>query len=122
MEFVTYEIGKKLKEKGYPHDYTRFGHRLIYFDEYTIEYLSNIVAYEDDYYGENIPCPTIDEVLDWLRDKKIAINIEFIPHVWQYKIVDMSFERRFEPCGKTFYAKYGQAAIAGIEYVLDNLI
>ena len=67
--------------------------------------------------------PTIFQALKWLREeKKIAINVEFIPHVWQYKIVDMSFEGRFEPCGKIFYDEYEEAALAGIEYVLDNLI
>lgn len=123
MDFVTYEIGKKLQEKGYPHGYNRFGYRPIYSDECTIRYLSDIGAYEKEYYGEHIPCPTIDEVLKWLREeKKIAINVEFIPHVWQYKISDMSFEGRFKPCGKTFYVKYEEAALAGIEYCLYNLI
>lgn len=90
MEFVTYEISKKLKEKGFP----------------LVDYI-----------------PTIPQALKWLREeKKIAINVEFIPHVWQYKIFDMSFEERFEPCGKTFYEKYEEAALAGLEYVLDNLI
>lgn len=123
MDFVTYEIGKKMQEKGYPHGYNRFGYRPIYSDECTIKYLSDIGAYDDEYYGENIHCPTIDEVLKWLREEqKIAINVDFIPHVWQYQIFDMSFEGRFEPYGKTFYEKYEQAALAGIEHVLDNLI
>lgn len=123
MDLVTYKIGKKLQEKGYPHGYNRFGYRPIYSDECTIRYLWDTGAYDEEYYGENIPCPTISEVLKWLREeKKIAINIEFIPHVWQYKIFDMSFEGRFEPCGKTFYDEYEEAALAGITYVLDNLI
>lgn len=123
MEFVTYKIGKKLQEKGYPHGYNRFGYRPIYSDECTIRYLWDIGAYDEEYYGEHIPCPTISEVLKWLREeKKIVINIEFIPHVWQYKIFDTSFGDRFEPCGKTFYDEYEESALAGIEYVLDNLI
>lgn len=65
-EFVNYSIGKKLQEKGYPHGYNRFGYRPIYSDECTIKYLSDIGAYDDEYYGENIPCPTINEVLKWL--------------------------------------------------------
>ena len=72
---------------------------------------------------ERINAPNISQVLKWLREeKKIAINIEFIPYVWQYKIIDMSFERRFEPYGITLFSDYEQAALAGIEYVLDNLI
>lgn len=93
-DFVTFEISKKLKEKWY------------------YNYAS--------YWGYT---PTIHQVLKWLRDeKKIAINIEFIPYVWQYKIFDMSFKSRFEPCGLTLFSGYEEAALAGIEYVLDNLI
>lgn len=89
-DFVTFEISKKVKEKGFP----------------LIDYI-----------------PTIPQVLKWLREEKnIAINIEFIPYTWQYKIIDMSFERRFEPCGITLFLDYKEAVIAGIEYVINNLI
>jgi hypothetical protein len=122
-DYVPLKIAKKLKEKGFKQDYNIFGYKLIFSNENTIKYISDIGAYEKEYFGINIPCPAISEVLKWLREeKKIAINVEFIPHVWQYKILDMSFENKFEPCGKTFYAKYEEATLAGIEYVLDNLI
>jgi hypothetical protein len=90
MDFVDFNLSKKLKEKGFP----------------LVDYI-----------------PTISQSLKWLREeKKIAINIEFIPYTWQYKVIDMSFERRFEPCGITLFSEYEEAALAGIEYVLDNLI
>jgi hypothetical protein len=34
----------------------------------------------------------------------------------------MSFKSRFEPCGLTLFSDYEEAALAGIEYVIDNLI
>ena len=106
MEFLNFDLAKKLKEKG--------------FDWVTSNvYERNTIAcrYED------YPKPTISQVLKWLREeKKIAINIEFIPYAWQYKIIDMSFERRFEPRGITLFSDYEEAAIAGIEYVLDNIL
>ena len=75
MDFVTYSIGKKLQEKNYPHGYNRFGYRPIYSDECTIKYISDIGGYEEDYYGENIPCPTINEILKWLlKEKGIYVN------------------------------------------------
>jgi hypothetical protein len=37
--YVPFEISKKLKEKGYPHDYNDFGYRLIYSDECTIKFI-----------------------------------------------------------------------------------
>ena len=67
--------------------------------------------------------PTISSVLKWLRDEKnIAVNVEFIPYVWQYKIIDMSFNDRFTPCGVTIFNSYEEAALTGITYVVDNLI
>lgn len=122
MKIVTYEIGKKLQEKKYPHDYNDFGNRLIYSDECTIKFISNIGAYERGYYGENIPCPTINEVLDWLRvEKKIHITIraETKGFYW-WEITDFNEEI----IKKSFYGykSYEYAAIAGIEYVLNNLI
>ena len=52
----------------------------------------------------------------------IELIVEFIPYAWQYKIIDMSFIKKFEPYGITLFSDYEEAAIAGIEYVLDNLI
>lgn len=122
MDFVTYSIGKKLQEKGYPHGYNRFGYRPVYSSEYTIKYLSDIGAYEEWYYGEYIPCPTISEVLDWLRnDKKVHIIIPatFNEKYW-WEIRD--FKRELSDYGADEYDSYGQAALEGINFVLDNLI
>lgn len=122
MDFVTYEIGKKLQEKGYPHGYNRFGYRPIYSDECTIRYLSDIGAYEEEYYGENIPCPTIDEVLKWLRvDMEIMVFPIYsaIASKWYCSIV--SAESLY-PHKLSRSDSFEEAAIAGIEYVLDNLI
>lgn len=123
MVVVNFEVAKKLKEKGFKQGFNIFGYKLIFSDENTIKYISDIGAYEKEDFGINIPCPAITQVLKCLREeKKIAVNVEFIPFVWQYKIIDMSVERRFEDCGKSFYTTYEEAALAGIEYVLDNLI
>lgn len=130
--FVTFKIAKKLKEKGfrelclvyYTNDdtlYYNYSHKAgaCYKDCY----LSHNLMPKDSVSGKFVDAPTISQVLKWLRDeKKIAINIEFIPYTWQYKIIDMSFDRRFESCGRVIFSNYEEAAIAGIEYVLDNLI
>lgn len=131
MEFVTYEIGKKLQEKGYPHDYNRFGCRLVYYNKHTIKYLSYIGAYEEEYYGENIPCPTIDEVLEWLRvEKKILITI--IPQEKTlghdtlcfaiYRITEDLYQPIYNGTVNTLVDSYEYIALAGIAYALDNLI
>lgn len=128
MEFVTFELANKLKKKEFKEECLchYIGEDLVYNIESPIAnnqlwFCHN--KYDNIWHRDNVDAPTISQVLKWLRDKKkIALNIEFIPHVWQYKILDMSFENNFEPCGKTFYMTYEEAAIAGVEYVLDNLI
>lgn len=125
MDFVNFDLAKKLKEKGFPQ--VKIGTLAMYNEEGEWYSLArNLDEFEylfEDFDYHDCVCPTIFQVLKWLREeKKIAINIEFIPYTWQYKIIDMSFERMFEPCGITLFSDYEEAAIAGIEYVLDNLI
>lgn len=125
-DYVPFEISKKLNEKGYFHDYNDFGYRLIYSDECTIKFISDIGAYERDYYGENIPCPTISEVLKWLRNEK---KIYCLPHfeqgidMWLFCIERPLAGTEFaEYISESIYNTYEDATIAGIKYVLDNLI
>jgi hypothetical protein len=128
MEFVTFEIAKKLKEKKFPQHWSD--------DDYIVEN-----EYEDDFevgchydrcfIPEHLPtiaAPTISQVLKWLREEKqLYVSIEYVPKI--------------ENCGDFYYTKiqyigdftstihtpgdydsYEEAALAGIEYVLDNLI
>lgn len=143
MKFVSFEIAKKLKDKGFDvpciYAYCEKGGWNMYTQKH--EPITYVLRTDGNpfgsyYVGDNwnkeyktnknkIQCsaPTISQVLKWLREeKKIAVNVEFIPFVWQYKIIDMSVEIRFESCGKSFYTTYEETAHAGIEYVLDNLI
>ena len=123
MDFVTYSIGKKLQEKKYPHGYNRFGYRPIYSDECTIRYLSDIGAYEEEYYGEYIPCPTIDEVLKWLRKEKgLHIEIRLFCVGYGFDIIRITDRKKLAWSGTDERVNYESAALAGIEYVLDNLI
>lgn len=141
MEFVTYEIGKKLQEKGYLHGYNCFGRRPIYSDECTIKFINNIGAYEQGYYGENIPCPTINEVLKWLRNEhKVYIEPCILADAdtdadgkvineyiyWSFSVTSIDtgdmiyFE--YEHVDNKRFDSFEQAALAGIEYALDKLI
>lgn len=62
-DFVPFEIAKKLEEKGFKQGYNTFGYRPIFSDETTIRFISDIGAYEKEYFGENISAPTISQVL-----------------------------------------------------------
>jgi hypothetical protein len=123
MDFVDFNLAKKLKNLGFNEPFLFF-YREDDKDKCVHHaYVSKPLIYCDKVDDEVIIAPTVSQVLKWFREKKkIAVNVEFIPFVWQYKIIDMSVERRFEDCGKSFYTTYEEAALAGIEYVLDNLI
>lgn len=126
-EFVTFEIAKKLKEKGFILDYNLYGYKPVYSDVNTIKLIWNIGAYEKDYFGENIPCPVISQVLKWLRDK-FFLHISQKPYpcedglMWMYEIRKFNKYTVFGIANKTGFVEEEAAALAGIEYVLDNLI
>lgn len=131
-EFVPFEIAKKLEEKGFKQDYNIFGYKLIFSDENTIKHISNIGAYEKGYFGINIPCPSINEVLKWLREEK---EIEIVIYPIDTNTVFMGGEKyilsiyinrkryykiHHDKIDK--YVQWSEAALAGIGYVLNNLI
>lgn len=130
MELVSFELAKKLEEKGFKQCYNIFGYRLVFSDENTIKYISDIGAYEKEYFGINIPCPTISQVLKWLREEKsIHISVDvwedgWYCEVWSYQNPEDGskyFSTKFYNQSDD-YDTYEQAVFAGIGYVLDNLI
>ena len=118
-DLVTFEIAKKLKEKGF--DYPCVGH---YFNNklYTAHCLTAAFFSNKD---ESIDAPTISQVLKWLREEK---NIILTPNPSYFKEdcclgwdCDVWASGNYDYCCVD-YKTYEQASIAGIEYVLDNLI
>ena len=124
-DFVSFDLAKKLKEKGFQQDYNIFGYKLIYSNNTTIKYISNIGAYDKEYFGENVSCPTISQVLKWLRkEKKIHISIDYKCRFgkWYWCAYSLNKQEKVEVFSECIYENYEQTAIAGIEYVIDNLI
>ncbi|MBO5886632.1 MAG: hypothetical protein J6Q60_01245 [Bacteroidaceae bacterium] len=135
-EFVSFEVAKKLKEKGFREKcfatYTPYG-GIFKFNEIDTDKIAlcdlNIKDFGKlyNYYKDsNIDAPAISQVLKWFRDEK---NIYCLP--WFEQGVDMWFYAICKPTSgcefpefmsKSDYDTYEEAAIAGIEYVLDNLI
>lgn len=130
-DFVSFSIAKKLKEKGYTldtaHHYDDNGGivvSLVEFDERCV-----------------YPCPEIHQVLKWLREEK-KMHVE--PCIladsdtdadgkvineytyWSFSIVSIKtgdmiyFE--YEQIDDKRFETYESDALAGIEYVIDNLI
>lgn len=83
---------------------------------------------------EDYPKPTLSQVLKWLREeKKIYVGISYMPKIISeegvmddfyyptFQKIDL-FEPMFFIGGDDNYSTYEEAVLAGIEYVLDNLI
>lgn len=128
-DFTPFEFAVKLKEKGYPQHITDEAYITDNYgeDEYDIGERLPIPLIPD--YMDDVAAPTISQVLKWLREqKKIYVIVEISDSGWYYTLYPnirwengklksdkyiMSFKHK---------ASYEQAAVAGIEYVLDNLI
>ena len=121
-DFVTSEIVKKLKEKGYPLLKVRKqnGDPFIYDLPEEHPDWQNCDAYY---------IPTIYQVLKWLREKGIHIQSEICVSGWYCSIYTFSKDEKdlydvndmYLISGK-IYDDYEQCTLAGIEYILDNLI
>ena len=129
MEFVNFELAKKLKEKGFKEDC------LCHYITNDIVYnLESPIAnnqmwfchnkYDNIWHRDNYDAPTISQVLKWLREEKtLHVYIEYVfseSSIWICEVQLIGSYERFYP--PKDYETYEEAAIACIEYVLDNLI
>ena len=142
MEFVTFEIAKKLKEKGFREKcfatYTPYNETLklneINTDKRPASYILNIEEFREcyNYYKDNnIDTPTISQVSKWLIDEKnIYIEIFLYNRKYSYLIKsttkicedDLFHECLNDDTSDDEYEDPEDAMLAGIKYVLDNLI
>lgn len=129
-DFVNFELTKKLKEKGFSCEYP-----FAMCDESgNFFFLTTSAYYYCDYKCTNVNdfiCPTIHQVLKWLREEK---KIHISPVLWSngWYIDIQSFTKEIDKDGVAYkdkfefqsidYETYEEACIAGIEYVLNNLI
>lgn len=119
-DFVPFLLAKKLKEKGF-----RERTLSMYLESVKLPHTPLIYSLKDWNKEDNCySAPTISQVLKWLREeKKLHISIECgyaeIP-IWDFEI------RLIGNYGRWWtdetYSSYELAAIAGVEYVIDNLI
>lgn len=128
MDFVPFETAKKLKEKEFSCKYPF----AIYFRNRMYYDYGDLIDDKDA-----INAPTISQVLKWLRNThKLFISPCVITDYqddfhrdttyWSFIVVNIesgdSIYREYERVTEKRYESYEQAALAGIEYVLDNLI
>ena len=124
VKFVTFEIAKKLDEVGFEWDTSEMFERNILVGRY------------DDYRK-----PTISQVLKWFREEnKLHITLLYITDSSMDADLNICDERcyfgfsvislndgstlydSYEESSVIEYKTYELAALAGIEYVLNNLI
>ena len=123
MDFVDFEIAKKLKEKG--------------FNELCYKYYQKGVLDSDDCWNrynkgtaDRCSAPTISQVLKWLRKEKlILIGLSPMQEYdgdeiveWCATVYKADKQGGLSWQEELYYQSYEDAALAGIEYVLDNLI
>ena len=122
MEFVTYEVAKKLKEKGF--DYPCIGHYVnnqLYIAHYQCAFHSDK--------DESFDAPTISQVLKWLRTNHgIHVRADLWRKGWYFDVINYEYDESWNEYKVTTkyqskdYKSYDDAMLAGIEYVLNNLI
>lgn len=116
-EFVTYDLAVKLKEKGF-RDRVR-GH---YKSKYHLSVCSELINCNGSASGD-ISAPQIHEVLKWIReDRKTHIIIDLDKRGWFCIFRCLRTGYVMDGTHLGYSDSFEQAAIAGIEYVIDNLI
>ena len=137
-DFVSFEIAKKLKEKGFEcdHPFAMYSEEGVFYDLCTsAKYITSASGFKcrcyydyEDFDEHDCVAPTISQVLKWLREeKKLFVEI-FMYHscylyeIYNTEIYDVDFTQKSEKYSEEEYASYEQAALAGIEYAIDNLL
>lgn len=127
-DFVTCQLADKLKEKGFNEPCYGYYHRDGGDDSFEVcgngdcDFLNSKNKHR-------IAAPTISQVLKWLREEKKLhtmidiwkVDVNDTNYKWGYDIVNLT-TTKVVACDLQCADTYEQAALAGIEYVLDNLI
>lgn len=137
MDFVNFSIAKKLEEKGFTLPKSEI---IGKFDSDGLFHSQLYINFTETMDLDEIIAPTISQVLEWLReDKQLHVSPDLMSDYsvdaddniceewtyWSYSIhhiIDGVLYRDYNQFDHIEYKSYEEAAIAGIEYVLDNLI
>lgn len=126
-DFAPFELAVKLNEKGFNEPCYGYYHCNGGNDSFELcgngdrDFLNSKNQYR-------VAAPTISQVLKWLREEK-GLHIEiymyhncYLWEIYNTKIYDADFTQKSEKYSEIEYETYEQAALAGVNYCLDNLI
>ena len=122
-DFVTYDLAVKLKEKGFNEPCYGYYHLNGGDDSFELcgndsfDFLNSLNRFR-------IAAPFISHVLKWLREMNIEVvaSFSYRDRVWGYQVGDMTLSEDSILSYDYSFPTYEQAALAGIEYILNNLI
>lgn len=133
--FLNFELSKNLHEKGFTlkHPFAMYDesgrfHALFTSadkNKYNKSIFGNRDYYDyDDFDCNDIPAPTIEQTLKWLREEcKIHVQIEMCGKCYKCSLYGRKWFDSYLICRfNNGYQSYEQAVIAGIEYALNKLI
>lgn len=126
MDFVSFDLAKK-NSKTWVIMYLSF-----FFYRTDDQLIHHAMVGQPLVYGkyvdnEVVIAPTISQVLKWLREEH-SIHVSTKPYpcedgtMWLYEIRKFNQYISIVEANKTGFTREEHAALAGIEYVLDNLI
>ena len=130
-DFVSYDIAVKLKEKGFKEEciaYYTTDMNFFYnttLNSYVVTGFKSFNSNPNSICWKRIDVPTISQVLKWLRENKklhVSIMTFMFRAGWCYEVVRLGENPKLVAAHRNSYNTYEKAAIAGIEYVLNNLI
>ena len=138
MEFVTFEIAKKLKEKEYKESCLAYytNDDTLYYNyshkagaNYIDCYLSHNLMPKDSVSGKFVDAPTVSQALDWLRTNHgIHVRADLWRKGWYFDVISYEYDESWNEYKvitkyqSKDYKSYDDTMLAGIKYVLDNLI
>lgn len=132
-DFINFKLAQKLKDKGFREEcllhYTDtgslFSNSIDTYDRpnQELDYSDFQKCFNNGNSIGLVDVPTISQVLKWLREEKricVEINCNYTDYFPTVRKLD--YHETDYVSGCDIYKTYEEAALAGIEYVLDNLI
>ena len=133
-DFVNFKLAQKLKEKGFREECLchYVGEDLYYNIESPIannQLWFSHNKFDNIWHRDNHDAPTISQALKWLREKHAThIEVSLGRNGWYFEIIQYEYYEEEKEYGcklitiSVINDSYEQAALAGVNYCLENLI